>query len=120
NSTTAPDAGTYVRIFMDAQSNGLVRILVWDGSTTLGTSDDFAHPTTPLYFRIHRSGTSYLCFVSTRGDTWIYMGAKTISPAANVLWLYQDSLANAPDAATPGYVSFFEWIRQGGGSFDPW
>lgn len=119
SSTTSPDTGTHVRLLMDPQSTGVVRILAYDGSIVLGESDTFAHPTTPLYFRIHRSGTSYLCFVSTRGDAWIYMGAKTISPAATTIWLYQDSLANAPTGA-PGYISYFDWIRQGSAGIDPW
>lgn len=51
----------------------------------------------------NRSGTSYLCFVSTRGDHLDLHGSQ--GPAPTTLWLFQDSNANAP-TGSPGFISY--------------
>lgn len=114
---TAGAAGQTALVFFDTDANGW-RTLAYDGSAVIGVDRTTRTAIAPMaYFRISRSGLNYDIFASSHGYSWTYLGRKTMSSAANNVWLFAECRATMANRVVCGCP----WFRQGTAlTPDPW
>jgi hypothetical protein len=102
---------------MDSEATGHIRFIAFDGTTVLGTTAPSGDRLGITFVRIDRSGLVYRAFVSHDGFSWTFLGSKTMSTAANNLWLFATCHATMGNRIVVGSP----WFRQGTAlAVDPW
>lgn len=105
--------GQTLHAIVDTQA-GSARAIGLEGSgDPLGTSPgapmSVGDGTGLTFLRIDRSGLNYDCFFSKDGYAWSYLGRKTMSTAANNVWLWASCEATMANRVVVGCP----WFREG-------
>lgn len=113
--------GQTLLAIMDTQADA-ARFIALEGSadplgSTPGADISEAAAVGLFFVRIDRDGLNYHAFFSMDGWAWGYLGVKTMSTAANNVWLFATCEATMANRVTVGCA----WFRQGTAlSLDPW
>lgn len=113
-------AGQTASIIWDTETGGY-RVIGFDGSSPIGQSygalAEWGTAGFGAFFRIDRVGLVYNLYWSHDGFSWAFIGSKTMSTAANNLWLIAEVNATMANRMVVGVP----WFRQGtAGAVDPW
>lgn len=81
-------AGQTLAAELDAEASGAMRIIAFDGTSSLGELPGSTTSVGGWFVRIDRSGLVYRAFASRDGYAWSYIGTKTMGTAANNVWLF--------------------------------
>ena len=102
-------AGQTLQNVIDTQASGEIRILSFDGTTTLGEMPFSNVMVGGWFLRIDRSGLVYRAFASQDGFAWTYLGTKTMGTAADNVWIFAKCQATMATRMVVGSP----WFREG-------
>jgi len=118
NSTdSGHTAGTYARLYLDAQTAGGYRWRYFDGATIGDGVTTGLHPGKLQYLRLCRDGLVYTALASVDGSAWVTLASKTFGTAPDNLWIMGQAVTDANGLTG---IHAIDWIRLGGIGLDPW
>ncbi|MCC6619458.1 MAG: hypothetical protein IT341_10530 [Chloroflexi bacterium] len=105
----AGTTGQTIGVHLDTETSNQIRLIGWDGSNVLGETGTGMTAMSGWFLRIDRSGLIYRAFASRDGFSWSFIGAKTMSTAANNVWLFATCAATMGNRTTIAVP----WFREG-------